>query len=363
MKFVFWQNILSPHQVDLINKLSEKHTVCLVVGSLIDGHRKNDEWAVPELNECVELIVTPSARQIFEIIAEQKPEEINVFSGFMSYAIVSLGMIISIFYQRKTYIYTEYSLHLSFKSKIGYYIKRTLVALFKNRVHGVFAIGRLGVEYAKKIGFPHSVIQEYCYFVDKIPKNDGAAVVSDSSIIKLLFVGRLSEDKGILAFLSGSLKDYGGPRDIHIYIIGEGDCSSRIRMLFEDYSSYVRIELIGRVPRRELGNYYENADLLLLPNIGSEGWGVVANEAMLYGVPVVCTEYSGCSSMVKHGVNGLVLSSENVRDKIGLNSILDIPDISMKRRTQLFAESYLVPARGVEILEKFVTQGERSEIW
>ena len=77
----------------------------------------------------------------------------------------------------------------------------------------------------------------------------------------VLFVGRLSPEKGIHEFLAAT---EGMPR----VIVGAGPVEVP--------------EAVGFVPRSELGPYYERAAVVCVPS-RREGYGVVAREAMAYG--------------------------------------------------------------------------------
>ena len=87
----------------------------------------------------------------------------------------------------------------------------------------------------------------------------------------VLFVGRLSPEKGIHEFLAAT---EGLPR----VIVGAGPVDVP--------------EAVGFVPRAQLGPYYERAAVVCVPS-RREGYGVVAREAMAYGRPVVATAVGG----------------------------------------------------------------------
>ena len=87
----------------------------------------------------------------------------------------------------------------------------------------------------------------------------------------VLYVGRLSPEKGIEDFLAAT---EGLPR----VVVGAGP---------------VRVpEAIGFVPPAELGRWYERAAVVCVPS-RREGYGVVAREAMAWGRPVVATAVGG----------------------------------------------------------------------
>jgi len=89
----------------------------------------------------------------------------------------------------------------------------------------------------------------------------------------VLYVGRLSQEKGILEFVEAT---EGLPR----VIVGDGPLRSRVP------------DAIGFVPPSELGAYYERAAVVCVPS-RREGYGMAAREAMAYGRPVIATAVGG----------------------------------------------------------------------
>ena len=110
----------------------------------------------------------------------------------------------------------------------------------------------------------------------------------------VLFVGRLSPEKGIHEFLAAT---EGLPR----VIVGAGPVEVP--------------EAVGFVPRAELGSYYERAAVVCVPS-RREGYGVVAREAMAYGRPVVATRVGGLLDAVDDGVTGLLVSRPDLRTAV-----------------------------------------------
>ena len=74
-----------------------------------------------------------------------------------------------------------------------------------------------------------------------------------------------------------------------------------------------RTVFAGFVPREDLPQFYGIADLLILPS-RREVWGLVINEAMACGVPVLTTEAVGAApDMIQDGVNGYVVPPRDPR--------------------------------------------------
>jgi len=110
----------------------------------------------------------------------------------------------------------------------------------------------------------------------------------------VLYVGRLSREKGIEDFLAATA---GMPR----VIVGAGPVAVP--------------ESVGAVEPAALGAFYERAAVVCVPS-RREGYGMVAREAMAYGRPVVATPVGGLQEAVEHDVSGLLASRAELRGAI-----------------------------------------------
>jgi glycosyltransferase involved in cell wall biosynthesis len=103
----------------------------------------------------------------------------------------------------------------------------------------------------------------------------------------VLFVGRLSEEKGILEFLAAT---EGIPR----VIVGDGPLRARVP------------ETVGFVPPAELGQWYDRASVVCVPS-RREGYGMTAREAMAHGSAVVASDTGGLREAIRDGETGLLV--------------------------------------------------------
>ncbi len=119
----------------------------------------------------------------------------------------------------------------------------------------------------------------------------------------VLFVGRLIPNKGIEALLSAFQAI--GDRDLQLVIVGEGPLQKRV---MEAKEADGRIDYRTSVPHDELPFYYHAADLFVLPST-YEPWGLVINEAMHAGLPIITTSNVGAAGdIVRDGSNGYVIA-------------------------------------------------------
>jgi len=103
----------------------------------------------------------------------------------------------------------------------------------------------------------------------------------------ILYVGRLSEEKGVPELLEATV----GLRRV---IVGDGPLRDGIP------------EAVGFVGPSMLGPYFGRAAIVVCPS-RREGYGVVAREAMAYGRPVVASAVGGLAEAVEDGVTGLLV--------------------------------------------------------
>ena len=127
----------------------------------------------------------------------------------------------------------------------------------------------------------------------------------------VLYVGRLEESKG-LSFLVDAFSRIGNERAMLLFV-GEGSQMESVQRQLATLGLASRARFLGYIPQEELVPYYASAHTLVLPSVstsqGKEQWGLVVNEAMNQGVPVIATEAVGAAAggLVQDGINGFVV--------------------------------------------------------
>jgi glycosyltransferase involved in cell wall biosynthesis len=122
-----------------------------------------------------------------------------------------------------------------------------------------------------------------------------------------LFSGRLVTEKGIFDLLTAYAKLDAGLRDkVGLVFAGDGAEKNKL-MQFARKVSPGTVLFPGFQHRENLARLYALADALVLPT-HSDPWGLVVNEAMACGLPVIASEVAGCvADLVHDGVNGFVI--------------------------------------------------------
>ncbi len=127
----------------------------------------------------------------------------------------------------------------------------------------------------------------------------------------LLYVGRLSDEKGISYLLSAILKiKKSGNLTFKTIIVGDGD-------KYNDVVSYIKenkldndIILAGLQPHEKIPMWMSCVDMLVLPSI-REGMPNVILEAHAMGLPTIATDVGGIPDMISDGVNGFIIQKQN----------------------------------------------------
>ncbi|MBA6263220.1 glycosyltransferase [Colwellia sp. Bg11-12] len=348
MKFVFWQNILSPHQSDFLSELANVHDVTLVVMSRIDSNRIGQNWHAT-YNENVTIIVSPSLTTICRIINVKDNDILHCFSGFLAYPKLSFALFLSCLYRNNNSVISEAVPLIGFRNKCKLFVRKNLALLCRQRILQVFAIGVNGIKYFQALGFSQDKLSEFGYFVSPPILNHG---VKKPSFI--VFVGRLMKIKGINPILE-MCKNI-RHENIKVKIIGSGPLSPEIKTFVKKHKLEF-VELISDIPRVEVMEIIGKAGCLMLPNTGDEGWGVVVNEALLQGTPVVCSSKTGSCVAVTKDVQGVVLNEVTPQKLIeAINVCLTLDSNNIKA----IANRQLLPKVGVDYFTRQLTD-KRSD--
>jgi glycosyltransferase involved in cell wall biosynthesis len=128
----------------------------------------------------------------------------------------------------------------------------------------------------------------------------------------ILFIGRLVYDKGIYELAEAFVTITKKYPDFDLILIGEEIEKEELMRKFEEIGVLDRVFLKGIVPYKEIANYMNISDLLVLPT-WAEGLPNVVMEAMAVGLPVVATNVGGIPEVLENGVTGLSVPVKNVK--------------------------------------------------
>jgi glycosyltransferase involved in cell wall biosynthesis len=121
-----------------------------------------------------------------------------------------------------------------------------------------------------------------------------------------LFVGRLAQEKNVAGLIE-EFADYrrnGGTWSL--VIAGDGPLREPLASLVSSHGLFAAVHFAGHQTSANLVPYYAFASCFVLPS-SREPWGLVVNEAMASGLPVIVSSRCGCAEdLVETGINGWV---------------------------------------------------------
>ncbi|MEH7305056.1 glycosyltransferase family 4 protein [Neobacillus drentensis] len=138
----------------------------------------------------------------------------------------------------------------------------------------------------------------------------------------ILFVGRLRKIKGVEKILQAMPSIIQAVPDTILVIAGSAFYGSnrktnyveRLYRIAQEFPDHVRF--LSFIPHAEIHVWFKAADLVLVPSIANEAFGLVNVEAMACGVPVIATNIGGMPEVIEHGKTGYLLHPQNLEAEL-----------------------------------------------
>jgi len=115
----------------------------------------------------------------------------------------------------------------------------------------------------------------------------------------LLFVGRIVPKKGLHVLLYGMKRILERDNEVRLRIAGKGRLLPLMKSLSKMLDIEGNVEFLGYVPDEDLPELYRSSDILILPSITGESFGITMIEAMASGLPVIGTNVGGISEIIR----------------------------------------------------------------
>jgi glycosyltransferase involved in cell wall biosynthesis len=187
---------------------------------------------------------------------------------------------------------------------------QTQLAAPIGRATGIVSIGSAAEDdYRKR--FPelqHFCIPYHCELAPffAIPRNPGVR-----RTITFFFCGQMIERKGVDLLLLAFDRLIANGMDAHLLLVGrEAELPRFLKLVSSKTRSRVLYE--GFQAPESLPAYFARSDVFVLPS-RHDGWGVVVNQALATGVPIITTDAVGAGlDYVENGINGLRVKAGDV---------------------------------------------------
>lgn len=171
------------------------------------------------------------------------------------------------------------------------------------------------------------------------------------------YIGRFSEEKGIIAFVEAISTILEIDGEILFLIAGGGHLRNKILELITNYNLSNNVQLIEWIPHDKLPYYLNYIKLIVIPS-RSEGLPNIMLEAMACGTPVLATPVGAIPDIIKDGETGFLMDS-NSPECIAANVIraLEHPDLEeVAQRARVLVEREFTFEKAVERWRKVLEE-------
>ena len=234
-------------------------------------------------------------------------------------------------------------------------IKEKIKSYLVSNFDAGFVAGENALKYLNKLGMPKERILAGVDVVDNDFWSEVAQYAKENHqqqrekinapVNYFLAVCRLIPKKnieGLLLAYASYVEAVPNPWDL--IIIGDGVLAGRLKSLAHTLKLEQRVHIKGYLSPNELASYYGLASAFILPSSQFEQWGLVVNEAMAAGLPVLVSDVCGCApDLVINGITGYSFSPF---DSSGfLNCLVEMgsnleKNIEMGKAAQAHIQSY-----------------------
>lgn len=328
-RLVILTEIISPYRIPLFNCLAQDPALDLHVIFLSENDPVLRQWKVYKEDIRFSYEVLRSWRyrmgglnillnsQVIHALRKASPQAI--LCGGYNY----LASWLSLIWARSRNIpFLLWSESNRYDARSGHPLVEMLKAEFLRRCDGFVVPGAAAHEYLRT----HKIREEQIFVAPNAVDNGLFSSIAldvrknpsmwrrelDLPDRYILFVGRLVPEKGVFellrayAALGETLQRHFG-----LVFVGDGPCRPEL----ENRAGSIHqgtIKFPGFVQRDQLPAYYALGEMFVLPTY-TDTWGLVVNEAMACGLPVIVSRVAGCvSDLVLENWNGLLVEPRDV---------------------------------------------------
>lgn len=327
-RLVILTEIISPYRIPVFNVLAQNPEIDLYVIFLAETDPVMRQWHVYKNEIQFSYEVLPSRRYRLGKSNLLVNRSVKATLQRVSPRVVLCGGY--------NYLASWQALHWARKNRIpflmwmesthqdhrnGRWLTEKLKKKFLKQCNGVVVPGKSSLEYAASFGFttneifvaPNAVDNDFFGRGAEAVRSNGVELRKEKQLPLrfFLYVGRLIREKGVFDLVEAYGKlDMKLRESLALVFVGDGPDREELMRAASDVSPGC-IQFHGFAQREELPSYYGLAETFTFPT-HSDPWGLVVNEALASGLPVIASSAAGCAAdLVEDGANGRVILPGN----------------------------------------------------
>lgn len=328
-KIIFILKQEEPYRTPLLKRISHWKDINLKVFYCDNSYLK-DESTVSNMNNIISgiQIKFPLIEEknwfnpyVFKILSDNKPDVVIV-GGYYH-----LTMLFAIFWaliHNVPYIINTESHFLTKRNIFKLFTKKLLLSLIIKRASAYLPTGKYAGKYLIYYGadrekifyFPNTPDVEYFIKESDEYRKKKKEIKRELGIENgfiLLYIGRLVKEKGLFTLLKAFKEIKKNYKDLALLLVGDGILKDSLKRYLKN-NKIEDVYFTGSVPNKEIPRYYAISDIFVLPSF-YEPWGVVVNEAMASGLPIILSDKVGSGGdLLKEGENGFSYKSDDSKE-------------------------------------------------
>ena len=327
---------------NIANMLSEKHEV-----RIISTYRMNDKPAFyikPEVH--IEYLIEnlkPNQEEFKSAIKEKNIK--NIFAeGFRALKILRLKKKRNIESIKKCNSDVIISTRTFHNFLIGKYADKSIIKITSEHNHHNNNDKYINevVNSCKGFDFFLPISKELCDFYNDRMKTEGVETKyirychdQDIPAIKkpefkskdLIYIGRLSQEKGVYELLDVFKDIYKSDRNVKLHIVGDGSEANGMKNKTEEYGISQNVVFHGFQNKEYIYNLLPECSLYVMTSF-TESFGIVLLESMSCGIPCIAYDSAqGAHEIIEDGVNGYLIKDRNHKHMVEkINTIISSED-------------------------------------
>lgn len=293
--FIYITNIPSFYKINLFNRIAKERRI-LVIFTGDNEIKRNDDFFVGKREfEFISIENKSNFKKVLFLVRLLKATMyanliICGWSQLVFWVVAMLGK------KKKNSVVIESSI---FECKTNG-LKGVIKRVFLSRISRAYCSGNSQVSILKKLQFKGEIKITKGVGIFNIVKQP--LFIKKEKVCDFVYVGRFSQEKNLM-FLVKTFNDF---PDLNLHLIGFGSEEKNLKEIANN-----NIIFHGAIANNKLSKLLQNMHVLILPSL-SEPWGLVVEEALNNGLPVILSSNVGCSTeVIQEGKHGLIFNLNN----------------------------------------------------
>ncbi len=323
LKVIFIQPGYAHYRKKLFDKLNEEYDILFMFVSGKSVYPSSDEGNKVWKTIC--LYSEKNSLWLLRLLNLLLLHNFDVIVSSLSHSIQSAIAYLVAKIKRKKLIIWSMAWHrpfeYSYRPNVYRMLRFMLAKYILGKANAVIVPGRFSYRYHQRLGISKDRIFVANQSTNDVSKDNRNEISRDEIGVNqkyiILYLGRIIGVKGLDILIKAFKKIEMEREDVFLLIGGEG----KFRLSCEKLARELEIrniKFLGSIPSEKVGSYYKLSDIFVLPSCitnRAEAWGLVINEAMSMGKPIITTDAVGASyDLVKDGINGYVVKNKNVHE-------------------------------------------------